>query len=248
MTARLDLLLVWALLVAMRLPLEAGEQSTQKPDLPYRVGEELYRDDFTDGLRQWFVELEKDGIVEAKDGELVIDVPAGCTVWFKPLIEGPVTITYEAKVVSAGGANDRVSDLNCFWMARDSRNDKDLLSYKRSGKFADYNQLRCYYVGLGGNGNTTTRFRRYIGDARLRPLLPEHDLSGPKDLITPNVSQSLRLIAFKSLIQFYRDDRLLFTMNDPEPYTSGWFGFRTVANHMTIRHFRVHRLEHNATP
>ena len=34
----------------------------------------------------------------------------------------------------------------------------------RSGTFAEYNDLLTYYVGLGGNRNTTTRFRRYIGD------------------------------------------------------------------------------------
>ena len=43
-------------------------------------------------------------------------------------------------------------------------------------RFAAYNDLKTYYVGLGGNRNTTTRFRRYIGDPETRPLLPEHDL------------------------------------------------------------------------
>ena len=76
-------------------------------------------------------------------------------------------------MISAGGKNDRVSDLNCFWMARDSRNPDDLFAVHRTGKFADYNQLLCYYVGVGGNTNTTTRFRRYIGDANTRPLLPQ---------------------------------------------------------------------------
>ena len=73
-------------------------------------------------------------------------------------------IQYEATVVSAGGPNDRVSDLNSFWMATDPRTPEDLFAHDRSGKFAEYNLLDMYYVGLGGNGNTTTRFRRYIGD------------------------------------------------------------------------------------
>ena len=81
-------------------------------------------------------------------------------------------IRYEATMVQAGGANDRVSDLNAFWMATDARTPGDLFAARRSGKFADYNQLRTYYVGQGGNGNTTTRFRRYIGDTELRPMLP----------------------------------------------------------------------------
>lgn len=215
----------------------------QKTDAaPFTTGEMLFSDDFADTSR-WAVELEKGGTVEARGGELVIDVPAGCTVWFKPLIEGPAMIEYEATVISAGGSNDRVSDLNCFWMGRDSRSPADIFATQRSGKFSDYDQLKTYYVGLGGNGNTTTRFRRYIGEKSNRPLLPEHDLSGAKDLIVPNVSQKIRLVACGSLIQFFRDGRRLFELNDAAPYTSGWFAFRTVTSHITIRHFRVHRLQ-----
>jgi hypothetical protein len=208
----------------------------------FTVGELLFSDDFADTSR-WSVELEKGGTVTARGSELVIDVPGGCTVWFKPLIEGPVMIEYEATVVGAGGPNDRVSDLNCFWMARDARSPEDIFATKRSGKFSDYDQLKTYYVGFGGNSNKTTRFRRYIGEKSNRPLLPEHDLGDAKDLITPNVSQKLRLVACGPLIQFYRDGRRLFEMNDAAPYTGGWFAFRTVSNHMTIRKFRVYRIQ-----
>ena len=201
----------------------------------------LFADDFTDpALSSWFVELEKGGSVTARGGALEIDVPGGCTVWFKPLIEGPVVIEYEVTAISAGGPNDRVSDLNCFWMARDARSPQDLFATKRSGAFADYNQLRCYYVGLGGNGNTTTRFRRYIGDPRVRPILPEHDLREAGDLIDANRPQVIRLVADGGRIEFHRDGRRMFRMDDPEPYTSGWFGLRTTANHMVVRRFRVY--------
>ena len=204
----------------------------------------LFSDDFADpALSNWFVELEKGGTVAARGGTLEIDVPGGCTVWFKHLIEGPVAIEYDATVIGAGGPNDRVSDLNCFWMARDARSPEDLFATKRSGAFADYNQLRCYYVGLGGNSNTTTRFRRYIGDAINRPLLPEHDLRDPADLLVPNKPQHIRLVAHGNLIQFHRDDQRVFELHDLDPYASGWFGLRTTANHMSIRRFRVYRLD-----
>ena len=201
----------------------------------------IFSDDFRDGLAQWHVELEKGGIVEARDGVLEIDVPGGCTVWFKPLLEGPVVITYGATAVNRGGPNDRVSDLNCFWMARDARSPDDLFATTRSGRFAEYNQLRGYYVGLGGNSNTTTRFRRYIGDPDVRPLLPEHDLRGPADLLTANKPQRIRLVANGSSIEFFRDGRRLFRHVDAQPYTSGWFGFRTVSSHLKISRFRVSR-------
>jgi hypothetical protein len=198
--------------------------------------------EFLASLAQWTAELEQPGRVEARDGVLTVDVPAGCTVWFRPELNGPVLIQYEARMVQAGGTNDRVSDLNAFWMATDSRSPQDLFATRRTGKFADYDQLRTYYVGQGGNTNTTTRFRRYIGDAGHRPLLPEHDLNRPEVLLRPNVWQTVQLVAMGSRIQYYRDGSLIFDFNDPEPYTRGHFGFRTTRSHVELRQFAVYRI------
>jgi hypothetical protein len=201
----------------------------------------LFSDDFQHGLAQWSSELEKPGKLESHGGILAIDVPAGCTLWFRPELQGPVIIEYDARMVRAGGPNDRVSDLNAFWMATDARSPEDLFAAKRSGKFGDYNQLRGYYVGQGGNWNTTTRFRRYIGDAVERPLLPEHDLRSADVLLQPNIWQTVRLVAMGGRIQYYRDGRLIFDFSDPEPYTRGHFGFRTTYSHVELRKFRVYR-------
>ena len=196
-------------------------------------------------MGQWQVEMEKPGTVTTKDGVLDIDVPAGVTVWFKQEIEGPVMISYVATVVSAGGANDRVSDLNSFWMATDPASPGDIFAHPRTGAFADYNSLHLYYVGLGGNGNTTTRFRRYIGDTVERPLLPENDLSvkdHPDKGIVANKSQRVTLVADGGVIQYWRDGVKIFEMADAEPYTKGWFGIRTTKNHMQVRDLKVVRL------
>ena len=221
---------------------DAGPDAVKSPDPRFRVGEVLFRDDFRSGLDQWVSELEKPGKISAEKGTLDLDVPAGCTLWFKPLLTGPVMIEYQATVIKAGGVNDRVSDLNCFWMAQDKRSPPDLFATPRTGLFGDYDQLLCYYVGLGGNGNTTTRFRRYIGEKNDRPLLPENDLRAAADLLVPNVTQTLRAVACGSLIQFYRDGHRLFELNDPAPYTNGRFAFRTVDSHIQFSSFSVYRL------
>jgi hypothetical protein len=212
-------------------------------DPRYAIGALKYSDDFSNGLANWVNELEHGGSISAKNGGLDIDVPAGCCVWFKPLLRGPLMIEYEATVLSAGGANDRVSDLNCFWMARDPRAADDFFAHPRSGKFTDYDQLLTYYVGLGGNTNTTTRFRRYIGQQDNRPLLPQNDLRDKPDLIVANQSQTLRLVASGNLIQFWRNEKKIFELNDPQPYTDGWFAFRTTKNHMLVKNFRVFELQ-----
>jgi hypothetical protein len=212
------------------------------PDARFTVGETIVADDFSGGLERWQTELEKGGKVEAHERALEVDVPGGCTVWLKTPLSGPVLISYDATMVSAGGANDRVSDLNCFWMAQDARSAGDIFAVSRSGKFSDYDQLRCYYVGQGGNSNTTTRFRRYIGEKGNRPLKPEHDLSAPEFLLKPNARMRVEIVAANHVIEYYCNGRRLFQFEDPAPYTSGHFAFRTVTSHFKIENFRVQRL------
>jgi hypothetical protein len=201
----------------------------------------LHQDDFRNGLALWHIEAEKPGRVSATNGVLDIDVPAGVTLWFKPRLEGPVTIEFDATAVDEGGPNDHVSDLNVFWMANNSDGTAPVFTKKRSGAFAEYNDLLTYYVGLGGNRNTTSRFRRYIGDPVSRPLLPEHDLRVSTAMLTPNRKQRITLIAGGGLIEYRRDGELLFQLHDPAPYANGWFALRTTASHLRIERLRIHR-------
>jgi hypothetical protein len=216
--------------------------TSQAADAP-KLGAVVASDDFNHGLDQWAIELEQPGKVRATDGVLDIDVPAGATLWFKHELAAPVAIVFEATAVSAGGPNDRVSDMNTFWMATNEGEPSTPFARPRSGKFADYNDLLTYYVGLGGNSNTTTRFRRYIGDPVNRPLLPEHDLTRPESLLVPNQKQTIMLIARGSHIEYWRDSVRLISYDDPAPYTHGWFAIRTVQSHLRIERLRVHHLQ-----
>ena len=235
-------------LISRRLVLVAGAtlalgaQTATAANEPWRLGRRLHADDFGHGLDQWLIEAEKPAQVSVTAGLLDIDAPEGLTAWFRPELKGPVAIDYLAQAVSAGGPNDRVSDLNCFWMAADPRSPSDLLARPRSGAFSDYDQLQTYYVGQGGNANTTTRFRRYVGRDGDRPLLPENDRKGAEDLLRPNAVQRIRLIAFGGLIQYWRDGGKVFEYRDASPYARGWFALRTTRSHLRIRDFQVHAL------
>ena len=215
-----------------------GAQATPR----FEPAERLFQDDFADTAR-WLVEQRPGGTVTAHDGVLVIDDAGGCTVWFRPELTAPVIITYEATVLNRGGPHDRVSDLNSFWMATDPATpDGSLLAMavKRSGALAEYDRLRLYYVGYGGNTNTTTRFRRYTGTGE-RPLLPEHDLQAAAFLLRGNQTYQLTLVAAGGRAQYLRDGEVLFDYADPQPLTRGWFGVRTVHSRIEIKHFRVWR-------
>ena len=192
-------------------------------------------------LRHWSVEQMPGGSVTTKDGALVIEDVGGSTIWFRQKLTAPIEITYEATVVVAGGPRDRLSDLNCFWMASDPRSPESTpfaVPATRTGKFSDYDSLLTYYVGYGGNNNSTTRFRRYDGTPA-RPLLPEHDLSAKKFLLESNRPYRIRLVARNGVAEFWRDGEKIFTFRDPAPLSSGWFAFRTVRSHLVIRDLRV---------
>jgi len=204
------------------------------------AGATLLADDFRHGLAGWVVEQQPGGTVTAAGGRLVINDASGGTVWLRQRLDAPVLITYVARVSSAS----RVSDLNCFWMAVDPARPDGLFAAgpQRDGKFASYDSLRTYYVGYGGNNNTTTRFRRYDGSGA-RPLLPEHDLAKPEFLLQPDHDYRIALVAgTDGRVQFIRDGTVVFDWKDPAPLRSGWFGFRTVHSRIEISDFQVHAL------
>lgn len=208
----------------------------------------LHRDDFTGDLQQWVVEQKPGGVVRVKDGALEIDDAAGCTVWFRERLNAPVVITYETTFIEAGGPNDRVSDMNCFWMASDPRHPTSLFyeGHMRTGQFTSYNTLMTYYVSYGGNFNTTTRFRRYDGTGA-RPLLPEHERTGPQFMLEGGKPYHIQLEAhLDGTIRYLRNGVLIYEWKDPQPITEGWFGFRTVNSHQRIRNFAVRRPTPNA--
>ena len=202
----------------------------------------LHEDSFTGDLSQWAVEQQPGGTVKTADGRLLVEDAAGCTVWFRERLTAPVVITYEARMSPAG----RVSDLNCFWMASEPAHPGEppySLRHARDGRFAAYDSLRTYYVGYGGNTNSTTRFRRYDGQGA-RPLRPEHNLNNPKFLLIPGHLYKIKLVVTAAgRVRYLRDGEVVFDFLDPEPLRSGWFGFRTVRSRMEISRFRVSRPE-----
>ncbi len=204
----------------------------------------IYQDNFNKDLSQWVVEQAPKGTTNLIDGKLDIDDAQGCTVWFRQKFTGPVLIEYEATLIQQGGPNDRVSDLNCFWMAIDPQHPEDIFinSKERGGDFKKYDALRLYYVGYGANENKTTRLRRYPGDGS-KPLLPQHDLKDEKLMNVPNKTMKIQLIADGNRVQYLRDGEIVFDFTDKEPFREGWFGFRTLRNHMRLDQFRVYQLK-----
>ena len=188
----------------------------------------------------WVVEQQPGGTVTFNNNVLEIIDAKGCTVWFKHALEGNVSISYDATIIKNGGEFDRASDLNCFWMATDPNKPDDFFknSKNRAGKFTNYHELLQYYVGYGGHHNTKTRFRRYNGEQN-SPLLKEHDLTASQFMITPNKKMRVTLIADGQKVQYLMNGKLIFELEDSAPYRKGYFGIRTVNNHMKIENLEI---------
>lgn len=197
--------------------------------------------------KHWTIESEAPDyrltFVGADTAEIVS--PKGLTLWRREKMQGSVVIEYDACVMDEGRPGDRLSDLNCFWMARDPQNPGNIgeRARWRSGIFVRCYTLQLYYLGYGGNHNSTTRFRRYDGnpaaidDASARPAILREYLDADH-LLQPNHWYHIRIENSGGRVRYTIDGRTIVDFADPEPLTWGWFGFRTTASRTRIANFR----------
>lgn len=204
-------------------------------------GPVVYSDKFDHPLdpHSWIAEIEQkpgaNSTVYAKDNTLILDTKGGATVWLNKKLTGNLRIDYDRSILVTNEPNDRLSDCNQFWMAADPRNN-DL--FTRTGKLEDYDNLDLYYVGIGGNTNKTTRFRKYGGGART--LIKEY--LDTAHLLTANKIYHITITAIDGITTFYVDNEPWFTDTGPQPLTSGYFAFRSTWSRQSIRNFSVQQL------
>lgn len=198
--------------------------------------------------KYWCIESESPDYKVSFSGDTCELVsPKGLTLWRKEKMQGDVTIEYDACVVFNGAKDERLSDLNCFWMASDPKFPDDIFARAswRSGIFLRCYTLQLYYLGYGGNHNSTTRFRRYDGNEKgvdnpkARPsILKEYK---DKDhLLEANRWYHIKLQNCDGNVRYYIDGELLVDFDDPSPLKSGWFGFRTTLSKTRITNFKYY--------
>ena len=199
----------------------------------------IYNERFNSDLSNWKVEFEKpdSSSIQLIDGKLDVSASRGASVWFKPKLKGNIMILYDVTVLDKGGKNDRVSDMNAFWMATDPANEKEII---RDGKFSSYDNLNLYYAGVGGHYNKFTRFRKYNSDG-FKPVLKEY--TDAAHLLKGNTEYQVKIIVHNGLIRYFIDDELYWELKDEKPYTEGFFGFRTTMSHQQFDNFMVFEIE-----
>ena len=195
--------------------------------------------------KYWKVESESpDYKVTFRGDTAEIVSPKGLTLWRKEKMSGKVTIEYDACVVSET-EKDRLSDLNCFWMASDPKYPDNLWKREkwRNGIFLNCYSLQLYYLGYGGNHNSTTRFRRYDGneagitDPQARPAVLK-EYTDAEHLLKANHWYHIKITNENNRVSYYIDGKRLVDFRDAKPLTEGWFGFRTTLSRTRITNFR----------
>ena len=227
-------------LVVVILALPAVAQTTEASCSQWgKPGKLIYQDDFDTDLRQWQIESAdaKNSDISVANHQLLIDAAKGVTVWFKQKLSGDILIRYTRRVVMEQGRNDRLSDLNQFWMATDPRNQN---IFTRKGVFEQYDDLRLYYAGIGGNTNTTTRFRKYQGNGE-RTLLTE--LIGSDALLQANRDYVIETTVYQGCTRVLVDGKVFFSYKDKDALRDGYFGFRTTQSRQQIRDFKIYQLD-----
>ena len=233
------ILTIFFCLTGSLCPIHAQSNSDTISVDQYKKGELLYQDNFNKSIKNWVVETPESPFsnVRTENGKLIIDVDHGATVWFNKKLSGNIMIQYNRKVVMNHGHNDRLSDLNQFWMATDPRQEN---VFTRNGKFSEYDSLLLYYAGIGGNSNSTTRFRKYLGNGD-RKLYS--DLQDKQHLLQPNKTYLIQIVVYNGTTKVFVDGEQYFSFTDNEPLTEGYFGLRTVKSHQEINNFKVYRLK-----
>ncbi|MGE5496694.1 MAG: DUF6250 domain-containing protein [Syntrophothermus sp.] len=198
----------------------------------------IISDDFTGSDSLWIKEFEKpeDSEMRIMHGRMEIKTSRGATVWLKQKLSGNIMITYDAMVIQDSCSYDRVSDLNCFWMAEDSV--KEILP-SRDGKFTSYDDMKLYYAGIGGNNNTTTRFRKYEGNGN-KPLIGE--FLNEDHLLKGQMNYKIKIIVDSGGVLFIVNNQVYFEYSDIKQFSKGYFAFRTTRSHQQIKRFRVYEI------
>ncbi len=195
---------------------------------------------------KWIAENQAGIPITIKDDVVDVVASRGMTLWYDKKLKGEYQISYSVMFVMEGGEHDRLSDLNCFWGASDPESPKDFFKRAewRDGDFGKYSYMSLFYVGYGGNKNSSTRFRRY---------LPEFIESGDRDKYRPIIKEYreaqdlLKLGEWMNVVITVRNGRTTYTMNGKELFNhplekgqdEGYFGVRLVRNHILLTNFEV---------
>lgn len=199
--------------------------------------------------RHWIAEDESGAATLDLRGDTIeITAPAGFTAWHPERLTGDYRITYTAEVVQREGPHDRLADLCCFWAACDPEHPDDFFARSawRSGASDHYGTLDLFFVGIGDDDNTATRFQRYysnllgLPDNMSRPVQQQYTDSA--HLLLPNRPYRIEISVSNGNTAFSVDGERLFLRALGSGEGDGYFGLRLFSNHVIVSGLEIESL------
>ncbi|MFC2076686.1 DUF6250 domain-containing protein [candidate division KSB1 bacterium] len=205
-------------------------QAYHPGDIPY------FQDDFALDLRYWWWE---GGEPKIDDGELCLDGRGPSILWCRIPFRGKISIEYTARAILGLGGNDRLSDLNFYWMTSHRSKQMDVQQFfesRSAGELDPDGNYRAYRLENGGDDNRVTRLVRFDPDSGRTVLVEYRDRNL---LLEPNQDYRYRLLIGYWLLEVYRDDELVLRIDDPNLITPGYFGLASQDSHVHFDNVRV---------
>jgi rhamnogalacturonan endolyase len=97
-----------------------------------------------------------------------------------------------------------------------------------------------YYVGMGGNTNSTTRFRKYQGNGE-KTLLQEY--KDKPHLLEANKEYLITIEVIKGVVRYIVNGETFFEYKDPAVLKEGYFGFRSTKSRQSVNWIRVYKVK-----
>lgn len=90
-------------------------------------------------------------------------------------------------------------------------------------------------MGMGGNYNTSTRFRKYLqGDKKILV-----DFADAPHLLEANKTYHIVIEVLNGVISFCIDGVRFFEWKDPQPFLGGYFAFRSTKSRQEINDLQI---------
>lgn len=195
----------------------------------------IFEEDFSRGLENWWVEGTDRVFIE--DGKLYVNANGGgeekdrqATIWCKkPVSAENVHIEFDAYVVTS---KKKVNNINFFlnYTIPGKKNIYQTRNNRVSGDYSFYHDLNGYiftYVkDVAGEAESTDGVPK--GRYRIRRC-PGFELIGQNYAYNaePGQKRHIEIIKKGSNLTYKVDGKTLCTATDPNPWNSGYFGFRT---------------------
>ena len=217
----------------------AGETFHRQLDGRALELEEVYYENFSEGMENWLV--EGNAAASVREGWLDVDGACGeggyATVWCRTPFEGPQLVEYDIRMMSVS----RQSNINMFLMAANPDTDGLIATTgDRNGFYPQYHKFPNYLITILNNTSPDKREQLRVR-MRLNPGFKLVSEQWHEPLVFGKVHHVAYLIE-PPRVNVFLDGNLIGRTEYDKTYTSGLHGLRIWRTHSIYDNFRVSRI------